>query len=146
MKRILIAPLVLMLLVSMVLGLLACSAPDSLLEDTKWFLSSYGEPGDLQPIIEGTEITATFDSAKGELSGSAGCNTYFASYEANNGALSISEMAHTEMACLSPEGVMEQEQEYLTFLSGAQSFTADETTLTITCPDGQQLYFTTESR
>ena len=132
-----------MLLVFTVLSLAACNAPGSVLDDTKWFLSSYGEQNNLQAVIDGTEITATFDSAKGEVRGSAGCNTYFAGYEVSGSTLSIFEMAWTEMACMSPEGVMEQEQEFLTILAGAQSFQVDDTALTIFCSGGQKLYFTT---
>jgi len=54
-------------------------------------------------------------------------------YEVKGSKLSIFEMAFTEMACVSPEGVMEQEQEFLTILANAQSFQADDTTLTIVC-------------
>jgi heat shock protein HslJ len=123
------------------------SSSDSLLYDTKWFLRSYGEQGNLEAIIDGSEITATFNGAEGEVSGSAGCNTYFASYEVKgSNELVVSEMAWTEMACLSPEGVMEQEQEFLSLLDNAQSFQADDTTLTIVTSDGQQLYFTTAAR
>ena len=143
MKKITIAG---MLLVFIVIGLAACSPQDSMLYDTEWFLRSYGEQNDLQVIIEDTEITATFNSAEGEVSGSAGCNTYFASYEVRDNELSLFEMAFTEMACVSPDGVMEQEQEFLTILAGAQSFQADDTTLTIFCSGGKQLYFTTTNR
>ena len=133
-------------MVGIALAIAACSAPDSMLDDTKWFLRTYGESNNLEAIIEDTEITATFDSAEGEVSGSGGCNTYFARYEVKGGKLSISEMAFTEMACVSPEGVMEQEQEFLSLLANAQSFQADDTTLTIICLDGRQLYFTTATR
>ena len=143
MKKITIAG---MLLVFTFIGLAACSAPNSMLDDTEWFLRSYGEQNDLQVIIEDTEITATFNSVKGEVSGSAGCNTYFAGYEVRGSRLSISGMAFTEMACISPEGVMEQEQEFLTILAAAQSFQVDDTTLAIFCLGGQQLYFTTATR
>ena len=131
--------------VSIVAGFVACSTQNSatILGDTKWFLRSYGEQGHFRPIIEGTEITATFDNTESRISGSAGCNTYFAGYEAEDGRLSISEMAYTERACLSPAGIMEQEQEYLYILANARSFQADDTTLTIFCSGGLQLYFTT---
>ena len=143
MKKIITA---IVLSVLIVTGISACSAPNSTLEETKWFLRSYGEQDNLQALIEDTEITATFNSAKGEVSGSAGCNAYFARYELQGNKLSIFEMAWTEMACIIPEGVMEQEQEYLTILANAQSFQADDTTLTIFCSGGQQLYFTTATR
>ena len=101
------------------------------LEDVTWRLESYGEPGDLQPVISGTEITATFDGAQGKLSGSAGCNTYFAEYEVNGSTLSISDMANTEMYCQDPAGVMDQETRYLTILRGAQSFEVEDGKLQI---------------
>ena len=117
-----------------------------MLEDTKWFLRSYGEHGNLKDIIEGTEITATFNSSEGQVGGSAGCNIYGGRYQIIDSTLSISEIYFTEMACISPEGVMEQEQEFLSMLSSAQSFQADDTTSTIFCSGGQQLYFTTATR
>lgn len=118
----------------------------SKLEDTKWFLKSFGEQGNLKTIIEGSEITATFNSFEGQVNGSAGCNIYGGRYQVTDSRLSISEIYFTEMACLSPEGVMEQEQEFLSILSNAQSFEADDTTLTIFCSGGVQLYFTTATR
>ena len=124
----------------------ACSTSGSMLNNTEWFLRSYGEQNDLETIINGTEITATFDNVEDKLSGSAGCNTYFAQYETNGNELLISELAYTEMACISPEGVMEQEQEFLSLLGKAQSFEVDGTTLTIFCSNEQQLYFTTAAR
>jgi heat shock protein HslJ len=135
-----------MLSVLIVIGIAGCNAQNSTLEDAEWFLRSYGEQNNLQAVIEDTEITATFNSATGEVSGSAGCNHYFAGYEVRGSTLSISGMGWTEMACISPEGVMEQEQEFLTILAGAQSFQVDDTTLTIFCSGGQQLYFTTAAR
>jgi heat shock protein HslJ len=133
--------LAVVLMISATLGLAACRTSISLLEDRAWYLMSYGSPGALKPIIENTQITATFNSGSGEVNGSAGCNNYFAEYSINEDTLSIIGMAATEMACLSPEGVMEQEQEFLALLASAQSFQASNSILTIFCADGQQLYF-----
>ena len=129
-----------------VLVLGACSIPNSSLEDAKWFLESYGEQNNMITVIESSEITVTFDSAQSEVGGSAGCNTYFAGYEVSGNELAIFEMAYTEMACISPEGIMEQEQEYLSLLASAQSFEIDGATLIISCFGGQQLYFTTAAK
>jgi len=114
-------------------------------EDIKWLLKSYGNRDNLKDIIAGTEITATFNSSNGQVSGSAGCNIYGGSYQTGDNTLSISDIYSTEMACVEP-GVMEQEQEFLWLLANAQSFQADDTTLTIFCSVGQQLYFTTATR
>ena len=102
------------------------------LENKTWVLESYGEQGDLQVILEGTEITATFESAEGQVKGSAGCNSYFGDYQIDNNKLSFSMMAHTEMYCMDPEGVMEQETEYLRLLSKAKSYEISEGKLRIT--------------
>ncbi len=102
------------------------------LEDKKWVLESYGEQGNLQAVLEGTEITAIFDSSQGQVQGTAGCNTYFADYMVNNN-LSILQIAYTEMYCLEPEGVMEQEQEYLKILQSAESYEIEGGRLRITC-------------
>ena len=118
----------------------------SMIEDTKWFLRSYGKQDNLETIIEGTEITATFDSAKDEISGSTGCNTYFARYEVKDNTLTILDTEMEWLNCLLPEGEMQQEQEFLSMLANAQSFDSDDTTLTIFCSGGQQLYFTTATR
>jgi heat shock protein HslJ len=128
-------------MVCTVITVVACGAPSSVLERNKWSLNSYGEQNNQKQVLDGTKITATFDKGKREVSGSGGCNTYFASYEIDGNNLSISELAWTERACLSPVGVMEQEQEFLSLLGKAESFQADDTSLTISCSDGKQLYF-----
>ena len=66
-------------------------------------------------VISGTEITATFD-ADGTLSGSAGCNSYRATYTADRGRVEVAQPAGTEKACASPDGIMEQESAYLAAL------------------------------
>lgn len=115
--------------------LFACTkvAEDTIaIENTTWLLESYGEKGNLQTVLEGTEITATFESAEDRVKGSAGCNSYFGDYQINDNELSIPMMAHTEMYCLEPEGVMEQETQYLSLLSAAESYEVSEGKLRIT--------------
>ena len=117
------------------LSLSACNqvAEDTItIEDTTWFLESYGEQGNLKAVLADTEITAKFESAEGQVKGSAGCNSYFGDYQIDNNTLSFSMMAHTEMYCMDPEGVMEQETEYLRLLSKAKSYEISEGKLRIT--------------
>ena len=56
------------------------------------------------------------------MTGSARCNTYFGSYEVSGDRITVGDLGWTEMACLDPEGAMEQEREYLDHLSNAQTF------------------------
>jgi heat shock protein HslJ len=128
-------------MVCMVLTVVACGNRGSVLEQNKWSLNSYGEQNNPEQVLRDTEITATFESTEGEVNGSSGCNTYFASYEVSGNSLSISNLTYTERACVSPAGVMEQEQEYLSLLACAESFQVDDTSLTIKCSNGRQLYF-----
>jgi len=124
------------LLLIVVLGLIACSTGtgEAMLEDTAWVLESYGEPGNLKAVIADTEITAEFVSAEETVKGSAGCNSYFGSYELKGSQLSIpGPIGVTEMYCMEPKGVMDQEQEYLAVLQLAESYEIDGDELQINC-------------
>ncbi len=115
-----------------VLGQQFAGRSGGLLEDITWVLESYGEPESLQTVLAGTEITALFDSGEGQISGSTGANNYFGGYQISKNALSIQEIAHTEMYRLDPEGVMEQETQYLTTLQSAENYEIEDGKLQIT--------------
>lgn len=102
------------------------------MENITWILESYGEQGDLQAVLEGTETTALFDSAEGQVTGSAGANTYSAAYQINKNKLSIQAIARTEMYRLDPEGIMDQEEQYLKALQAAESYEIEDGKLQIT--------------
>jgi heat shock protein HslJ len=133
--------LLVVLLVLLTTGFAGCLGEVVDFEDRDWVLESYGEPGDLQMVLEGTEITATFDSDTQEVRGSAGCNSYFGEYEVSNKQLSITALGNTEMYCMEPEGVMEQEQQYLGSLGLAGSFEREDVRFRIICSDGTVLVF-----
>jgi heat shock protein HslJ len=80
-------------------------------------------------------VTATF-GAGGALTGSAGCNTYRATYTAGNGTIEISEPVATRKACADPDGVMEQEQAYLSALPSAAHYTVEGSTLSLLTAEG----------
>ena len=113
-------------------------------EDTPWVLEQYGEKNTLKSVLAGTKITATFESAEGQLHGSAGCNQYFGDYEVDNGQLSILSLANTEMACLDPEGVMEQERQYLQILHAAESYKLQDDKLIVYSGDSELVFITAE--
>ena len=118
------------------LWLAACSTGAEALEDKTWVLESYGEPDSLNTVLEDTEITATFDSTEGKVTGSAGCNHYFGDYEVSGNELSFpGPIASTEMWC--GEEIGEQERQYLNTLSDAESYKIEGDKLTINC--GQQV-------
>jgi heat shock protein HslJ len=106
---------------------------EAALEDMIWVLQSYGEPGNLKATLEGTEITATFESTEGRVRGSAGCNTYSGDYHISDSKLSIPLIVSTEIGCLEPEGIMEQELQYLKALQAAESYQIRDGKLEINC-------------
>lgn len=102
------------------------------LTDTLWILISYGDPDNLTPSETGVVTSATFDQ-EGNLSGSAGCNTYNSGYSAQDGQISIGLPAVTMMAC---EMGMEQESAYLAALESAQTYRIGNGLMEITYADG----------
>jgi heat shock protein HslJ len=103
---------------------------------TNWLLTSYNNGvGGMQSPVIGSEITANFDE-DGRMSGSGGCNNYNASYQASQETISIGVIASTEMFCMDPEGVMEQETQYLAALQNAALFTIRDDQLEIRDQDG----------
>ena len=90
------------------------------LANSSWTLVAYRKS---RPI-PGTTITATF--AQGQIRGSAGCNSYACSYTLNEGNLSVGEIEVTEMGCLEPAGILDQEQAYLALLAQTQTYHIDD--------------------
>ena len=105
------------------LSLFGCGPAGPAIEDTTWVLKSYfSEHGHFHSVLEDTEITALLNSTEGQVTGSGGCNHYFAGYEINRNKVSIiGPIASTEMYCIEP-GVMDQEQEYLSLLRTIDTF------------------------
>lgn len=117
---------IIVLLVIGILLLTACGSKDDGLEDTVWELLSING---VAPI-EGTEITLRF--LDGRVQGRSGCNTYGGEYALEGeGVFRIGPIEVTEMGCLNPAGVMEQEANYLLVLQGASQLVQDDDRLTI---------------
>ena len=121
------------------LSLAACSragpGTGDPLDGTSWTLAAYRKT---RPLPE-TTITATFED--GQISGTAGCNSYSGSYQVSRGAIAVGRIAITEMACLEPEGIMEQETLFTEFLRDAQTFRLINGQLEILRSDGEALTF-----
>lgn len=90
-----------------------------------WVLTTYM---DQQPISE-HQPSLKFEIE--QISGNTGCNQYGGSYQINGDEISFDGIYSTEMACLAPEGLMEQERTYLELLSSATRFTLADGVLTI---------------
>jgi heat shock protein HslJ len=92
------------------------------LAGTRWTVTSYNNGmGAVVGVKPDTTITMDFDAA-GRVQGSAGCNTFSAGYRAGGNSLTVDPPASTSMMCVEPEGVMQQEQQFLAALQSAATF------------------------
>ena len=105
------------------------------LEGTSWDLLYYRKSSP----IPGTKINITFED--GAIQGSAGCNSFGGSYQVDGHSLSIGEIYATEMYCMDPEGIMEQESFYLDFLRTTVRFQLDGDLLVLHQPGQETLTF-----
>ena len=103
------------------------------LEGTKWVLVTLGG----EAPLPGTAPSAEFSAD--QIRGSAGCNTYFGTYEGRGSELSIGDVAHTEMWCMEPEGVMDQEKAFLAALAAVASYRVDADRLELQDEAGTQI-------
>jgi heat shock protein HslJ len=126
--------------------------PAADLEGPTWSLLGFVKPNlsaeadDALPlpagVLPGTEITAIFEG--GMLEGSAGCNHYGAAARRDDPSLTVSDLYFTEMACLDPTGVMEQEQRYLSWLADITTAAVQGHRLWLETGDGRALVFTAQ--
>ncbi|MEA3337946.1 MAG: META domain-containing protein, partial [Chloroflexota bacterium] len=89
--------------------------------DRIWVLVGYGDALNPTVVEEGAVITAMFSSVEPQVSGSGGCNNYFAGYSSDNdGGLTIDgPIGTTMMAC---EQGGEQEAAYLVALETVSGY------------------------
>jgi len=117
----------------------AARASDLPLAGTDWVLESYSTGGDaVSSVIAGTTVTAAFDD-DGNVTGSAGCNHYGGRYSLDGANLSISSLYSTKMHCNHPEGIMEQENRYLSLLGSVAGYRIDGDRLDLLDEAGETL-------
>ena len=100
-----------------------------------WDATAFLQRDAVSSPLPGTEVTAVFGE-DGTLAGAAGCNTYRATYEIDGASITIGEPVATKKACTTPEGVMEQEQAYLSALPVAASYTVEGDRLSLLTAKG----------
>jgi heat shock protein HslJ len=110
-------------------GIVTEGAPENPLAGTRWQATAIhdAETGSIAEVIPDTSLTASF-GADGRLNGSAGCNTYSASYTVSGAQLAFTPPSLTSMLC--EEDVMSQETVFVTALTQAGSYNVE----------GEQLY------
>ena len=105
------------------------------LEGTAWELVAYGG----QAPIGMTLPTLAFQ--EGQISGNASCNSFGGSFEVKGDRLSFGPMFMTEMFCMDPEGVMDQESQYLQMLGSVERFEITDGQLVLFTSGGDTLNF-----
>ncbi len=112
----------------------ASKGPDELVG--MWILEAFLDAGaEPQPVVEAPIELAL--GPEGEVSGTAGCNRYFGTYSADDGALSFGPLGSTRMAC--PNALMDQEDRYLQMLERTAAFKADSDNLVLSDAQGGDL-------
>ena len=83
------------------------------------------------------DAVPTMTLQDGEVSGSAGCNVYFGSYESSDGSLAFGALASSMMACPEPAGTLESA--YLASLAMVAGYSLEDSTLTLVDDAGTAL-------
>lgn len=97
-------------------------ATDDTLAGTSWQVTAYNNgKQEVVSVITGTRITVSF-GGDGRVTGSAGCNQYFAEYLVDDGSIAIGPAAASRRFCADAEGIMGQEVAFLEALRSAAMF------------------------
>ncbi len=92
-------------------------------EGPEWTMRSMATDGGLVEAI--SDVTPTLRLDGGRASGTAGCNRYTATYTLAGSGLSFGPIAATKMFCAG-DGVMEQEDRYLSLLSTVDGWSIEQ--------------------
>jgi polar amino acid transport system substrate-binding protein len=109
--------------------------PTNPLAGRSWQMTSYYDGQAIISALAGTEVTAVFGD-DGSVSGSAGCNTYNATYQVDGNSLTVGSVTATRQTCSEPEGIMEQESAYLVALESATAYRVEGDQLELTDAEG----------
>ena len=102
-----------------------------------WVLESFGPLDAQQSVIEDVEVTIQVDE-KGQISGSAGCNSYNTTLETTEDGISVGPAAVTMMMCAEKE-VNAQESAYLAALQSTTGAAVRGDRLIVTYGDDQEV-------
>jgi heat shock protein HslJ len=106
------------------------------LAGTAWQVIAYNNGKQaVVSVITGTRITARFGD-DGRVTGSAGCNQYFAEYLGGDGVIVIGPPGATRRFCADPQGGMDQEVRFLEALRSATTFRREGERLALRTTDG----------
>lgn len=117
-------------------ALAAYQAQSQALAGTNWEVIGYNNGKEaVTSVLLDTKITASFDNA-GNLSGNAGCNQYSGPYTTTGSQIKIGPLTSTMMTCSDPEGIMDQEAQYLAAMQSAATYLVNGNGLELRTADG----------
>ena len=102
-------------------ALLTYKAQSQGLAGTSWNVLAYNNGKQGVVSVSAPTLTAVF-SKDGNLTGFAGCNNYAGTYKSTPPKISITQLSSTRKACATPNGVMDQESQYLAALPTAATY------------------------
>jgi heat shock protein HslJ len=104
------------------------------LDGTSWVLNTLNG----EAPLDGTNLTLTFDFEW--ATGESGCNGFGGPYMVvEPGTVVFADVAHTEMGCMDPDGVMEQESGYFETLHQVTGYVLTDDSLQLLDVDGETL-------
>jgi heat shock protein HslJ len=105
------------------------------LAGSNWEVTAYNNGNQaVVGVLEGTTLTANFGE-DGSLSGNSGCNQYTGTYKVDSNQITIGPLASTMMMCSDPEGLMDQEAQFLAALQSAASYEIEGNVLQLRTED-----------
>lgn len=112
------------------------TADAAALVGTEWIVDGF-VAGNLDiALVPDANPTVAFSADEPAISGTTGCNSYFASIDyGTDGEVTIGGVGQTEMACF-PDDVMDQEQQFTQALSTIRVYDIDGDRLTLASADG----------
>lgn len=112
---------------------------DSDLIGVSWVLVSYNDgKNNFVTVPPASEITLVFEK-EGRLTGNTSCNNYSGDYHLEGELITIGSLTSTEKYCLSPDGVMDLEQQYFTLLKQTTRYNIDGNELVLSYYDVKKL-------
>jgi heat shock protein HslJ len=116
--------------------LLAFHAQTQQLAGSSWEVTGYNNGNQaVTSVLAGTNITAQF-TRDGTLLGNSSCNDYSGPYKVVGNQIEIGTLASSKKACADPDGVMDQEAQYLAALKTAATYKIEGKGLELRAADG----------
>lgn len=104
------------------------------LDKTHWVLEQING----KPVIENTLPTLSFN-AEQAVAGDASCNRFMGTSTIKGNTLSFGSLGSTEMACLEPAGLMDQEAAYLAALETVKTYRIEDGKLVLVNASGEDV-------